>query len=388
MRRDRILFLSHTAALGGAERSLCDLAEGLRDRAEVILLAEGPLQQQLRDRGVTVRVEPLGALGAVRRESPLPALGALADLARLARRIAPDLRRAAVLHANSQKSFMVGAAAGLVARRPVVWHLRDLLVPAHFSPMNIRAATTLANLRAARVITNSQATAAAFVAAGGKAELTRVVHNGISAAPFDAVTEAECQELRRALGVGRGYVVSVLGRLTPWKGQHIVLEAIAQVPDVQLLVIGAALFGEVVYAEALRARAAELGVSARVHFLGEREDVPRLLRLSDAIVHSSVAPEPFGRVIVEAMLARRPIIATATGGVPEIIASGVTGWLVAPGDVGALVAALRSVRADPATSARVVTQARAEAEARFTVRAMSDGVRRVLDEVITGASDR
>src|SRR4029077_8343441 len=122
-------------------------------------------------------------------------------------------RRAKVhrlIYANSQKSFVVAAAAGLLARRPVVWHLRDILALPHFSATNVRAAVALANLRAARVIANSRATAAAFTGAGGQESLVRVVHNGIDPTPFNAVTPAIAAATRAALGVPPGaFVVSL-----------------------------------------------------------------------------------------------------------------------------------------------------------------------------------
>lgn len=389
MSAPRTLFVSHTAELGGAERMLLDLVAGWEGERRVVLLAEGSLRAALEARQVPVDVEPLGALGDTRRESAAPGLGALVDVARLASKLGAPARDAEVIHANTQKAFVVAAAAGLIARRPVVWHLHDILTTAHFSASNIRAAVMLANARAAAVIVNSKATAAAFRAAGGNASLVHIVHNGIPAAPFDAVTEAACRAARTEIGDAPGFVIGACGRLAPWKGQHVVIAALEALPDATAWIIGRALFGEDRYAETLRIHARELGVADRVRFLGEREDVPLLLRAADVVVHSAVEAEPFGRVVVEGMLARRPVIASNAGGVPEIVQQGETGWLTPPGDPGALAEAIRTVRALPDEARQaVVARAYAHAVEHFSPAAMVRGVSEVLAGVVSARRRR
>jgi glycosyltransferase involved in cell wall biosynthesis len=146
---------------------------------------------------------------------------------------------------------------------------------------------------------------------------------------------------------------------------------------VHALLVGAPLFGEEAFASALQAQAAKTGVAARAHFLGFRADVPELMRASDAIVHASVYPEPFGRVIVEGMLAGRPVIATRAGGVTEIV-DDETAVLVPPGDAGALARAIESLAADPVRAARFAARGAARARAEFSVAAMVSGVEEAL----------
>jgi len=380
-----VLFVDHAGVLGGAELSLLDLAVAFGTESETLLLADGPFRVLLERRGVKVSVESLRALKTVKKETRIPGPAALTDALRISRHVARHAKPHRLIYANSQKSFVVGAAAGLLARRPVAWHLRDILAPPHFSGTNVRAAVTLANLRAARVIANSHATAAAFTGAGGHESLVRVVHNGIDPAPFDAVTPAIAAATRAALGVPAGaYVVSLFGRFHPWKGQQVLLEALAALPRVHVLFVGAPLFGEDAFASALQAQAAKTGVADRAHFLGFRSDVPELMRASDAIVHASVYPEPFGRVIVEGMLASRPVIATRAGGVTEIVDDD-TGVLVPPNDAGALAAAIESLAADPARAAQIASRGAARARAEFSVAAMVRGVEAALGDLLTGA---
>jgi glycosyltransferase involved in cell wall biosynthesis len=265
----------------------------------------------------------------------------------------------------------------------VIWHLRDILDRDHFSAANVRAVITAANWRAVRVVANSRATAEAFVAAGGRTSLVTVVHNGIDPAPFDALGPHSCREVRAELGIPPdAFVVGIFSRLHPWKGQTVLLDAVARMPGVHALVVGGALFsGEAPYESELRVRAELPSFAGRVHMLGARDDVPRLLAACDVVVHASVLAEPFGRVLVEAMLAGRPVVATDAGGVPEVVTDGETGVLVPPGDARALGDALDALRRDTGRATTLARRGAARARERFSRDAMLAGVRRVIDEV-------
>jgi glycosyltransferase involved in cell wall biosynthesis len=377
-----VLFVDHAGVLGGAELSLLDIAVAFGAGSETLLLADGPFRSALEKRGVKVSVESLRALKNVKKETRIPGPAALTDALRISRHVARHAKLHRLIYANSQKAFVVSAAAGLLARRPVVWHLRDILAPPHFSGTNVRAAVTLANLRAARVIANSRATAAAFIAAGGHGSLVRVVHNGIDPAPFDAVTPEAVASTRAALGIPAGaFVVSLFGRFHPWKGQQVLLDALTRLPNVHALFVGAPLFGEEPFASALQAQAAKTGVAGRAHFLGFRADIPELMRASDAVVHASVYPEPFGRVIVEGMLAQRPVIATRAGGVTEIL-DDETGMLVPPNDSVAMAAAIESLQSDPARAAQIAMRGAARARAEFSAAAMVRNVEEAVRDLL------
>ncbi|GJG86382.1 glycosyl transferase [Gemmatimonadetes bacterium T265] len=377
----RVLFLDHVGVLGGAELSLLDIARHHAGSSTVALMADGPFGERLRAAGVrTVLLTASAATRGLRRESAVPSPAALAGLLGVARAVARLARAHDVIYANSQKAFVVATAAGAAARRPVIWHLRDILSGEHFSRTNVRAVVALANGRAARVVANSCATADAFVGRGGRAGKVRVVYNGIDAAAFAAVRDADAAAARAALGLGDAPAVGVFGRLSPWKGQHVLLDALPRLPGVHALVVGDALFGEVDYATGLRARAAALGVADRVHFLGFRADVETLMRVADVVVHTSVSAEPFGRVIVEGMLAGRPVVATRGGGAVEIVRDGETGALVPPEDAARLAAAIAALLRTDA-GAVVAAAGRADAAARFSMDAMLAGVSREITEV-------
>jgi glycosyltransferase involved in cell wall biosynthesis len=352
----------------------------------VVLFADGPFRERLEEVGAEVGVLPAPATVSrdSRKGKMVRNLRSGPGVLRLARRVARLSEGYDLLYTNSQKAFVVGALAGRIVGKPVIWHLRDLLTPDHFSRGERRLAVALANHLVERVIVNSRATAEAFVASGGRAEKVRLVYNGIDPAPFGSVVQIEADALRRELGLDGVPVVGVFSRLAPWKGQHVMLEALTRLPGVHALLVGDAVFGEHAYAEALRDQSKILRIEDRVHFAGFRRDIPQLMRLSKVVAQTSVDPEPFGRVIVEGMLAGRPVVATRAGGVMEIVEDGTSGVLVPPRDATALASALSDLLADPARADALAEAGREAAVEFFSLRAMLEGITRQLQEVAAG----
>ncbi|MEG9528778.1 MAG: glycosyltransferase [Hyphomicrobiales bacterium] len=367
--------------MSGAELVLRDAVRPWTD-ARVFLFEDGALGEALRGLGLETRVARRGAgLSGLRRDaSPMRALPVLKRLAAIAVEIFGAARDCDVVYANSQKAFLLSALPARLAGRPVIWHLHDILDGAHFGRVQRAVQVRLANACAARVVVPSRAAADAFVRAGGRPSRVTIVPNGLD---LDLDPRPQT-ELRAELGLPAGPLVGVFSRLAPWKGQDVVIDALATLPDVRCIVVGAALFGEDAYAADLRARVAARGLSDRVLFLGQRADVPRLMQAVDAVVHPSVDPEPFGRTLVEAMLAGVPVIATDAGASAEILDDGAAGILVPPRRPDRLAAALADLFADPDAVVARTRLARARALSHYGAAAM----RRDLAKLILQVSGR
>jgi glycosyltransferase involved in cell wall biosynthesis len=192
--------------------------------------------------------------------------------------------------------------------------------------------------------------------------------------------------LRERLGLPiDAFIVGSFSRLAAWKGQHVLLEALQALPSdakVHVALIGAPLFGEDDYEASLRAFVESHGMAARVHFLGFREDVAACMCAVDAVVHTSIAPEPFGRVIVEGMLAKRPVIGMRAGGVVEIVDDEASGLLCEPGDAPSLATAIMRLRTDAELRTRLVGNGYDVARRKFGDKAYAEGVRRILEQTI------
>jgi glycosyltransferase involved in cell wall biosynthesis len=326
------------------------------------------------------------AAGVQRSAGPLATLAAVPGAVGVVRRLAKLARGFDVLYTNTQKAWVLGSAAAKLAGRPAVMHLHDILTADHFSNLNRKLAVGTANRLAAAVIANSRATADAFADAGGRVEPTAVVFNGIDGDAYAAPLDRPATAVWRDVGAhvtDDTPVLALFGRLSPWKGQHVAIDALSQMDHpAHLVLVGEALFGEDDYAASLRRQVGELGLSDRVHLVGFRDDVPRLMQAADVVLHCSTAPEPFGRVIVEAMLSGTPIVAADAGGPREIVDDGRTGVLVTPDDAAALARRLDDLLADPPGLAAMADRACAEAQQRFTLGPIVEQITDVLRDVV------
>ena len=179
--------------------------------------------------------------------------------------------------------------------------------------------------------------------------------------------------------------VGMIGRIAPWKGQDVFLNAFAQAfpaGDATATVVGAPLFGEEDYEREVRGLVERLDLSDRVSFAGFRHDVGAELAAMDVLVHASVIPEPFGQVVVEGMAAGVPVVAAAAGGPAEIIDDGVQGILYPPSDSAALAVALRRLAGDPGLRARM-GRAGEERARRFAPERVAAEVLGVYERVLT-----
>jgi glycosyltransferase involved in cell wall biosynthesis len=165
-------------------------------------------------------------------------------------------------------------------------------------------------------------------------------------------------------------VVGIVGRLARWKGQHVLIDAAAEVrrrfPNTIFQIIGSAMFGENDYEAALKRKVVDLGLEECVEFLGFRDDVGSLIERLDVLVHASILEEPFGRVIAEGMLAGKPVVATRGGGVPEIVMDGATGLLVPMGDAGGMANAICKLLENPILREKMGREGKKRASEHFT----------------------
>jgi len=381
--RFRVVYLDHCARLSGGELALLRLLPSLDVDAHVILGENGPLVDKLRAVGVSVEVLAMGdatrSLGRERiRPGRLP-FSALtytatyvARLARRLRRLDPDL-----VHTNSLKSALYGGVAARLVSIPVVWHVRDRIADDYMPSVACRMVRAAAGVLPAAVIANSRTTLATLGRAGTDGV---AIASPLGFTPVGSVPPATTRPLR----------VGMVGRLDPWKGQHVFLDAFAQAfpagPE-EAVIVGTSLFGADGYTEELERQVAALGLDGRVEFRGFRGDIEEELRRLDVLVHASTIPEPFGQVVVEGMAVGMPVIAAGAGGPAEVVDDGVDGLLYPPGDVEALAALLQRVAADPMLRERLGGAARVRA-ADFAPDRIAPQVMAVYRSALELADDR
>jgi glycosyltransferase involved in cell wall biosynthesis len=226
--------------------------------------------------------------------------------------------------------------------------------------------------RADGIIAISDFVADSLVAAGYPRERVTVVPNSLDLGGWDPTIDGA--DVRRELGLApTAPVVGIASRLFKWKGHGFLLEAIARIntrlPGARLVIVGeddprADPYGGS-YRSALQAQARELHVEENVLFTGFRTDIPRLMAAFDVFAHPSWE-EPFGMVFLEAMAMRKPVVAWASGGAPEVILNGQTGLLAERGSVDSLAEALLTLLTDEPLRRRLGEAGRRRVETVFT----------------------
>lgn len=377
----KILFLDQSGKLGGAELSLLDVVKPYKANCLVGLFADGAFKDLLEEHHIPVQILTNQVIPVQKSGNLIQGLSSLGSLVPLITQIAKIARHYELIYANTQKALVVGAIASYFSRRPLVYHLRDILSADHFSFTNRKVAVTLANQFAALVIANSRATQAAFVEAGGHLTRTAVVYNGFQPESYQ-VSEQKIAQIKQQLGWHDRFVVGHFSRLSPWKGQHILIEALANcTEDVVAVLVGEALFGEQAYVEQLHRQVATLGLETRIKFLGFRSDIPPLMATCNLIAHTSTAPEPFGRVIIEGMLSGCPVIAAEAGGTVELIRHGKTGWLCPPNQPQKLAELIMTCRNQPVEANTIAQAAQTEAADKFHVTTINHQIAQLLDRL-------
>jgi glycosyltransferase involved in cell wall biosynthesis len=339
----RVLHLSTGTLFGGVETYLLALvrhgqASGLLE-SSFALAGEGRLGEELRVLGA-----PVHPLGNVRVRRPSSVREARFRLSRLLERERFD---AVVCHSPWAQALFAPVARD--AGVPVTFQLHGHVTGRHW--LELWARQTPPDL----VIANSEFTAGTLPNLYPRARVELIRY------PVEARSEgvncATRRELRDELCTPEDDVVIVQScRMEPWKGHRLHLEALSRLRDLHgwtSWVVGGAQRGsEIAYRADLERMAARIGIQDRVRFVGQRRDVPRILRAADIHCQPNIGPEPFGIAFVEALYAGIPVVTTAMGGAKEIIDTS-CGVLTEPGDADALAMALRELVVDPVLRRRL-----------------------------------
>lgn len=387
--------VSVSSSLGGSERVLLDFAGRARVHGIeplVLVPKDGPLVEAARAEGVRVVVAEARDDFLALSQRATRGLGAVgtfgSGLFAWSRAIEAALRAegmgggGTLLYSNGFKAHL---ACGLLRANRRVWHLHE------FPPGGLGGAwRVVAGLLPHAVIANSQAVASAWAFPG--LPTPTPVLNGVdlgrfAPAPRTYWVHDQLDLPREARLIG---MPAVFAR---WKGHVRVIEAFeraaARLPDTHLVLVGGTIYDTAAdrgFASELVRRVGRASLSGsstslsdRIHFLRFQNDPWRLYPEFEVAVHFSLRPEPFGRVVVEALACGTPVIAARAGGPVEIVEHGVTGWLVEPGDVAAMADTM--VEALAADRAAIGAAGRRVAEEQFSADRFAQEVARVLRRV-------
>jgi glycosyltransferase involved in cell wall biosynthesis len=354
------------APLGGVELNSLQVAQDLRRRGHHIdlLYRQGGSQSpQWRTVSDSMRRVPAFRL---RKRRPVRDVLNVAPSLYLARKLRPD-----VLYLNRAELLPWGVLAAKAAGAPLVCHLHHY---PDFAGIGRLAGAT------ARFVAVSAFVKRSWVDAGVPADKVDVVHNGVSPEAYRFAGEPELLAARANLGIPRDAVVFLYyGRFNRDKGVHILLRAWAElrrrVDSAVLVMLGD--FPDDETGAGYERQLVQLGLDQALRF-GNRADVLPFLAASDVVVLPAEWDEPFGRVVIEAMMTGRPVAATRSGGIPEILTGEFAGWVVDKGDPAALCEALAGLSRwrtdDPDLGRRACTHV----QQRFGLEAAVSGVEAIL----------
>ena len=405
-KRHRILYIERPPFAGGSVIGLYELVRGLdATRYEPVVLFYGPnpYRERFQALGTQVLVLseeiPVVTSGGARRNiaasfsrygnwlaNGYRAAKKAYIIARqdwpLARRVAHLIKSEAidlVHHNNSLPGNRATVMAAWLARVPQICHVRMLHEFASFERYLARSVTTF--------IYMSRAIERLYHDLGIPPGKGQVIYDAFTAEAFEQTKHTA--KLRAEFGLtDQDRLISNVGRLAWWKGQGYFLQAMAEViqsqPNTKALIVGApdSTPSSQAYYQRLQQSVSELRLSDHVVFTGFRADVSSIMAASDIVVHSSSEPEPFGRVVVEALLAGRPVVATAAGGVLDIVEDQVTGLLVPPKNAALMAKAIQQLLQNREQARIIGQRAQQRAKERFSVKQHVTAVQRIYHEIL------
>ncbi len=387
----RVLIVNHTGIMGGAEVGLAEWIRFLdRDRVYPLVAApmQGPLNDRLRAAGDRVLAQPM--IRVQRTWNPcrmtVMAVQGWRQISMLSRLAGQE--RVRVLHANSNHAHLITAPAARRMGMPCIWHVRDLTPLGWIGRRLYR--------RASLIVAVSKSVERHVQQYRTGHDRVRVITNGIDVTRFNG-DNPDRAAARRSLFPridDTMVLIGMVGNLVPWKRHDLFLDIAANMlrenaDQLRFVIVGDDRFGDhPEYERSLICRITKSPLNGRVLLAGYREDIPRVMQALDILVHPAER-EPFGRVMVEAMAADRPVVAVNAGGASEIVVDRVTGYLTAPNDVGAMTNAVRSLARNPALRRQLGEAGRQRALREFDVRRVGRLMTEMYEELANEyASDR
>jgi glycosyltransferase involved in cell wall biosynthesis len=394
----KILYLNPTGIMGGAERCLIDLLISVKNHlpnveAQFLEIAPGLLSERVRQLGISVsslplpkRLAGLGDSAFKNKNGQKPSLVRFLLSAILALPSAViyviQLRsflvatRPAIIHSNGLKTGLLVRLTGY-RKAKILWHLHDFVG----SRALMSRLVSWASIRVSSIVTNSDAVATDVSRFVSNIPVCSV-HNGIDITEFSPGTLAGTSNgefLDRLSGMqpeGRETLrIGMVATYAHWKGHNVFLSAAGKLRSayptkkLRFYIVGGPIYqtgGSQVSEDELRAIAGSEGISADVGFIPHQEKIADIYRALDIVVHASTEPEPFGRVIIEAMACEKPVIVSAAGGATELFTDGEDALGFSPNDSKGLAEQMRTLIENPALRKTLGAQGRKTVVAKFS----------------------
>ena len=370
MKKLTVIHLVEDMKTGGAERVIADIAEGLDseryDMRVWCITRGGNTADELVEKGIEVKI-----LGKSSYHNPLKIL----RLKRLLTEAGPD-----IVHTHGYFASVIGRLSAKKAGIPVIF------AHVHSTYWDYKKRHILMERRLSRFTHKIICCSMAVDNFGKDIEKvgdgkTLVIYNGVDEARF--FPREDAPSIRSELGIDeKALVVGTVSSLAPHKGHEYLVQAASlvkeELPSAKFLIVGNG---------PLRTELEDLAKNLKIHpyiiFTGTRKDVPKMLSVMEVFVLPSSSREGLGIAIIEAMAAEKPVVATDIGGIPEAVKKGETGFLVPPGDPGALAKAIIELLQNPEKAKEMGKKGRAKFKEKFTRKKMLSEIDTLYQSLIS-----
>jgi glycosyltransferase involved in cell wall biosynthesis len=266
------------------------------------------------------------------------------------------------VYTNTQKAHLIGVIGSKIARIPCLSHFRDILP----DTMLTKIWLYIFCLFTTKIIAISKAVRDRLPI---KRKI-KIIYNGVKMYPSSLQkSNSKC-------------IIGYVGQIARWKGVEYFIKAAGliqkELPKANFIVVGGAIFGDTQYLKELKQLALNLSLNGKLQFVGKKEDPIPYINKLDILVHPPVEPEPFGRILIEASLLGKPIVASHIGAIPEIIKDEETGILVPPRDSSAIASAIKRLINNPEFAKSMGERAKERAIKYFNVNKMVKEIEKTI----------
>lgn len=378
----KILVIDDVAEIGGAEVSLISLLQNYnrqKYRLIPVIPGRGGLSRRFDELRIPYKIVKMNRLEDTRNPIVLLFYIFRFIIGVMTITFLAKKENICLVHTVTQRAHLYGGVAAKLCGIPFVPWLQDY-------PTNIwiRAMLQLIlKFTASVIVVNSRSTEKMYAGDRKITSKTTLIYPPTEMRLFNP--DISPIKVKKELGLSDNYpIVGLIGHINPVKGHTVFIEAakyvIEQFPAARFLIIGGIVFHkDVAYANQLKKLAREKRLTNEVVFLGFRSDVPEIIASLDIFVLASLT-EPFGKVVVEAMAMKKPVVATRVGGVPEIIEHGKSGILIPPGDAMTLAEAITKVAKDENRARKIGVVGRRTVIRKFNLGNFLQRFERVFDK--------
>lgn len=361
---ERVLAISnHATFIGGGEHSYLDLISHLPAEYSVIacLPSEDVLSKKTREKGISTVIVPLPRINPAYIRQMASSIGRLKNICKT--------EKVKLIYANGSRAAFYGGVVGCLCSIPAIWHCRVSERDPYLDFILIRMVD--------RIVANSRATASRF--SSHYQGIVDVVYNG-----FDLEWLREPDVTKPALIKDDWMSILVVARISRWKRHDLILSAFEKIAlaeeNAHLICVGEKDHSEPAWWDELQEKTKYSPISERIHWIGVINDIRPWYRAASMMVLPSTN-EPFGRVVVEAMASGVPVIATRSGGIPEILTHMQNGLLVPENDAVAISEAIMKLLCDGSLKRRITEEGLKNAE-RFNMASHIEKMVKVFSRVM------